>query len=191
MNLTVHPVDGVPGPQDTRWVDAVLSGLRSPAGVLVAAPLGLGPGALIVFRTGAPEPAGFAAGGVTVGPGTLYEIGAHRAGPAAGPARFAQLMTFAGRSADWCAAFDRSGEERIWPAVKDLPGLVGVVTGSAPGGGRVVVTLADSVESLEAGAAAILSTELLPWEDPAHLTGPDALAVLRLRHADVPATATR
>ncbi len=71
--------------------------------------------------------------------------------------------------------------------MKDLPGLVGVVTGGTPDGDRVVLTLADSVETLEAGAAAILSSTLLPWEDPAHLTGPDALAVLRLRHADVPA----
>jgi hypothetical protein len=187
MNLTVHPVDRIPGPQDTRWVDAVLSTLRSPAGALVAAPLGIGPGALVTFRTGAADPAGFAAGDVTVGPGIPYEIEDHRGGPAAGPARFLQLTTFSGRDPDWCAAFDRSGPERVWPAVQDLPGLVGVVTGSAPGG-RVVLTLTDSVEALEAGAAAILSTELRPWEDPAHLTGPDALAVLRLRHADVPTT---
>lgn len=191
MRLTVHPVDAVPGPQDTRWVDDVLSALDAPAGVLVAAPLGIGPGALVVFRDDRPDPAGFAAGDVTVGPGITYEVDVHRAGPSAGPARYLQLTSFAGRSPEWCATFDRSGEERIWPAVKDLPGLVGVVTAGAPDGGRVALTLADSVEALEAGAAAILSTELLPWEDPAHLTGPDGLAVLRLRHADVPATVTR
>jgi hypothetical protein len=191
MNLTVHAIDAVPGPQDTRWVDAVLSTLRPRAGALVAGPLGIGPGALIAFWTGAPDPAGFAAGDVTVGAGSRYEIDAHRAGLSAGPARFLQLTTFTGRGAEWCAAFDRTGQERMWPAVKDLPGLVGVVTCGTPDGDRLVLTLADSVEALEAGAAAILSSELLPWEDPAHLTGPDALAVLRLRHADVPATATR
>jgi hypothetical protein len=191
MNLTVHAVDAVPGPQDTRWVDAVLSALPGPAGALVAAPLGIDPGALIAFWSGAPEPAGFAAGGVTVGPGTPYGIDSHRAGPSAGPARYLQLTTFAGRDEEWCAAFDRTGEERIWPAVKDVPGLVGVIAASAPGGGRVVLTLADSVEALEAAATAIFGTELLPWEDPAHLTGPDTLAVLRLRHADVPTAATR
>lgn len=191
MNLTVHPLEGIPGPQDTRWVDAVLSTLRTPAGVLVAAPLGIDPGALIVFRADAPEPAGFTAGGVTVGPGTTYEVHSFRAGPSAGPSRFVQLTTFTGRSPQWCAAFDRSGDERHWPAVKDLPGLVGVVIGSAPGGGRVAIPLADSVESLEAVAAAILSSQPLPWEDPAHFTGPDALAVLRLRHADLPVGADR
>jgi hypothetical protein len=55
----------------------------------------------------------------------------------------------------------------------------------------VTVTLTDSVEALEAGAAAILSTELLPWEKPEHLTGPDGLAILRLLHADLPAGAIR
>ena len=87
------------------------------------------------------------------------------------------------------AAFDRSNEERIWPAVQDLPGLVGVLVGSTSDGGRVTLTLAESIETLEAGAAAILSTDLLPWEKPEHLTGPDGLAALRLLHADVPAAA--
>jgi hypothetical protein len=191
MNITVHPLDGVPGPQQTGWVDAVLTTPRPRAGALVAAPLGLGPGALVAFWDDAPDPAGGPAGPVTIGPGTAYEIATHHAGRSAGPARYLQMTTFAGRGADWCAAFDRSAEERLWPAVRDLPGLVGVLVGAAPGGGRVAVTLADSVESLQAGAAAILSTELLPWEDPAHLTGPDELAVLRLLHADVPATTTR
>jgi hypothetical protein len=191
MHATVHPIDGVPGPQDNSWVDAVLTALRAPAGALVARPLGLGPGFVIAFWTDEPATDGVVAGGVTVGPGTAYEIGTHRAGPSAGPARYLQLTTFAGRDEAWCAAFDRSGEERIWPAVRDLPGLVGVLTGAAPGGGRMTVTLSDSVEALEAGAAAILSTELLPWEKPEHLTGPDALAILRLLHADVPVGATR
>jgi hypothetical protein len=194
MKATVHPVDGVPGPHDNSWVDAVLTALRAeaiPAGALVARPLGIGPGAVLAFWTDDAPTAGFVAGPVTVGPGTAYEIGPHQAGTSTGPARYLQLTTFTGRGDDWCAAFDRSGRERIWPAVKDVPGLVGSLVGSAPGGGRLAITLADSAESLEAGAAAITSSALLPWEDPAHLTGPDALAVLRLVHADVPAGATR
>jgi hypothetical protein len=191
MNATVHPIDGVPGPQDNSWVDAVLTNLRPRVGALVARPMGLGPGVVIAFWTDEPGTDGVVAGAVTVGPGTAYEIRTHRAGPSAGPARYLQLTTFAGRDEDWCAAFDRSGEERIWPAIRDLPGLVGVLTGAAPDGGRMAVTLTDSVEALEAGAAAILSTELLPWEKPEHLTGPDTLAILRLLHADVPVGATR
>jgi len=75
--------------------------------------------------------------------------------------------------------------------VKDLPGIVGVLAGSTPDGDRVALSLTDSVEALEANAAAIMSTELLPWEDPAHLTGPDDLAILRLLHADLPVDADR
>ncbi|HEV7657102.1 MAG TPA: hypothetical protein VGP36_20550 [Mycobacteriales bacterium] len=193
MKATVHPVDGVPGPQDNSWVDAVLTALGAeaiPAGALIARPLGVGPGAVVAFWTDDAPVAGCTAGPVTVGPGVPYEIASHQAGTSAGPARYLQLTTFGGRGDEWCAAFDRSGQERVWPAVKDVPGLVGVLVGAAPGA-RVAVTLADSVEALEAGAAAILSTELLPWEDPAHLTGPEQLAILRLVHADVPAGATR
>jgi hypothetical protein len=185
MQATVHSLDGVPGPHDNSWVDAVLAHLDRPAGALVARPLGLGPGALVAF--GPAAAAGFTAGPVTAGPGTTYEIVARHAGPARGRPRYLQLTTFAGRSPEWCAAFDRSSEERIWPAVRDLPGLVGTLLASTSDGDRVVLTLAESVETLEAGAAAILSTELLPWEEPEHLTGPDGSVPLRLLHADVPA----
>jgi hypothetical protein len=188
MQATVHDLDGVPGPQDNSWVDAVLAHLDAPAGALVARPLGLGPGTLVVFG---PSPAaGFTAGPVTAGPGRTYEIVARHTGPSRGRPRYLQLMTFAGpRSPEWSAAFDRSSEERLWPAVRDLPGLVGELVGSTSDGGRAVLTLAESVEALEAGAAAVLTTELLPWEKPEHLTGPDGAALLRLLHADLPAAA--
>jgi hypothetical protein len=187
MQATVHLVDGVPGPQDTSWVDAVLDRLDRSAGALVARAIGLGPGVVVAF--GPAGPAGFAAGPVTAGPGTAYEIVSQRAGRGTGPARYLQLTTFTRRSPEWCAAFDRSSEERVWPAVQDLPGLVRVLVGSSSDGGRVVLTLAESVDVLEAGAVEILSTELLPWEKPEHLTGPDRIATLRLLHADVPAAA--
>jgi hypothetical protein len=185
MQATVHYLDGVSGPQDNSWVDAVLNHLDRPDGALIARPLGLGPGVVVAFGAAVTE--GFAAGPVTAAPGTAYELVSQRTGRGPGPARYLQLTTFTGRSPEWCAAFDRSSEERIWPAVRDLPGMVGVLIGSTSDGGRVVLTLAGSVEALEAGAAAILSTELLPWEKPEHLTGPDNLALLRLLHADVPA----
>jgi hypothetical protein len=191
MQATVHLVDGVPGPQDNSWVDAVIAHLDATshpsAGALVGRPIGLGPGAVVAF--GRADPAGFTAGAVTAGPGTAYEIVRQRTGRGTGPARYLQLTTFTGRSPQWCAAFDRASEERIWPAVRNLPGLVDVLAGSTSDGGRVALTLAESVETLEAGAAAILSTELLPWEKPEHMTGPDGIAVLRLLHADVPAAA--
>ena len=187
MQATVHLVDGVAGPHDNSWVDAVLAPLDRPAGALVARAIGFGPGLLVAF--GAAETAGFTAGPVSVRPGTAYEITDQRAGRGRGPARYLQLTTFAGRSPEWCAAFDRSIAERGWPAVQDVPGLVAGLLGSTSDGGRIALTLAESIETLEAGAAAIMSTELLPWEKPEHLTGPDDLTILRLLHADVPAAA--
>jgi hypothetical protein len=184
MQATVHLVDGVPGPQDNSWVDAVLARLDGTA-ALVARPIGLGPGAVVAFGTG--TTAGFPAGPVTVGTGTAYEIVTQWTGRATGRPRYLQVTTFTGRDPEWCAAFDRANEERIWPAVQDVSGLVGAVVGSTSDGGRMALVLAESVEALEAGAAAILSSRLLPWEKPEHMTGPDSLAVLRLLHADAPA----
>jgi hypothetical protein len=191
MQITIHELDGVPGPQDNSWVDAVLAHLDAdsgrPAGVLIGRSLGLGPGLLITF--GPAPAAGFAAGPVTAGPGATYELVIRHTGSAGGRPRYLRMVTFTGpRSPEWCAAFDRSGEERLWPAVRDVPGLVGDVVGSTSDGGRTVLGLAESVEALEAGAAAVLSTELLPWERPEQLTGPDAATVVRLLHADLPAT---
>lgn len=186
MQATVHLIDGVPGPQDNSWVDAVLAHLDGTA-ALVARPIGLGPGAVVAFGTGSTGP--FTAGPVTARPGTAFEIVSQWTGPATGRPRYLQLTTFTGRDPEWSAAFDRANEERIWPAVQNVPGLVGAVTGSTSDGGRIALTLAESVEALEAGAAAILSSRLLPWEKPEHMTGPDSLAVLRLLHADAPAAA--
>ena len=70
MHASVHPIDGVPGPQDNSWVDAVLTALRSravPAGALVARPVGLGPGFVIAFWTDEADAAGVAAGPGTPG----------------------------------------------------------------------------------------------------------------------------
>jgi hypothetical protein len=180
MQATVHHIDDIPGPQDTSWVDAVLATVDHPAGALVARPLGLGPGVLVAFDTDD-----------NAGTGTTYEIVRHQAGTHPGPARFLQIVAFAGRDPEWCAAFDRSGDERVWPAVKDVPGIVGVLVGSTSDGGRIALTLAAAVEALEAAGAAIMSTTPLPWEKPEHLTGPDELTVLRLLHADLPAGAVR
>jgi hypothetical protein len=71
------------------------------------------------------------------------------------------------------AAATRGFEERIKPALLRVPGHVGTMLLAGPGDSFVVVGLATSVEALEAGGTAVNSTELLPDEDPALLTGPD------------------
>ena len=83
MQATVHLVDGVPGPQDNSWVDAVLAHLDRTAGALVARPIGLGPGAVVAFGTAAT--AGFTAGAVPPVPAPRTRSSSN--GPAAAPAR--------------------------------------------------------------------------------------------------------
>jgi hypothetical protein len=198
MYATVHAIADTPGPQDISWVDAVLAALRAravPAGALVAAPMDLGPGTVVALwddeADAAAAPSG-PAGPVTLGPGRRYQVDLRKAGAGPGPARYLQLLTFDGpRDAAWSAAYDRAGEERIWPSARDCAGVVEVLGGRTADGGRVNAVAAASVEALEDVARAILSTPLLPGEDPAQLTGPDAMAIQRLLHADLPVGADR
>jgi hypothetical protein len=75
------------------------------------------------------------------------------------------------------AAFEagqRAARERIQPALAAVPGIVRLVTLWRPEDrSLVVVNLGTSMAALEAGSKAVNSTELLPGEDPALLTGPD------------------
>ena len=43
--------------------------------------------------------------------------------------------------------------------------------------GAVIITLATSVETLDAAERAAMSTELMPGEDPALLPGPDRIEI--------------
>jgi hypothetical protein len=122
-----------------------------------------------------------------IGGGRHFTVIRRRAGVAGGPARYLQLTCFDGpRDEAWVQAVDRADDERIWPAVRDVPGNVEALTLTADDGGRVVLVLAETVESLEDGMQRILSTTLLPGEDPAQLTGPDLVDVQRLVHVELP-----
>lgn len=197
MHATLHQIDSIPGPQDRSWVDEVLaaiSALASPVGALVACAIGDGPGHLVAFWTGPDDAAtvahGVDTGSVTIGEARTYEIDARSPGAPEVPARFLQLLVFDGpRTPQWSAAYERAGTDRMYPAVRHLSGWVQHLGGSGTDNGKVSISLADSVETLEAAGAAIMSTELLPGEDPDQLTGPDSFAILRLLHADVPAGA--
>ena len=78
------------------------------------------------------------------------------------------------------AAATRGFEERIKPALRQVPGHIGTMLLSGPGDSAVVVGLAISLEALEAAGVAVNSTDLLPDEDPALLTGPDRFSVHRV-----------
>ena len=96
-------------------------------------------------------------------------------GPAGGQEPAAvSLVHFDGPlSAARKAAGTRGFEERIKPALAQVPGHVGTILLAGPADSFVVVAMATSLEALEAGGVAVNSTELLPDEDPALLTGPD------------------
>lgn len=79
------------------------------------------------------------------------------------------------------AAALRAGLERIGPCLAAQPGIVRTLALWQPELRRMLaVTLAVSVEALEAAQHAVMSTELLPGEDPALLPGPDSVDLYRV-----------
>jgi hypothetical protein len=89
---------------------------------------------------------------------------------------YAQLTYFNGpRTPEQLAAADFGGRERIQPAVSKLGHRLSVYILRRDDGSEIVLTIADSKQALLDVQKAIMSTELLPGEDPALLTGPDKI----------------
>lgn len=84
-------------------------------------------------------------------------------------------------------AAERDGRERIWPAVQGIEGIVEVLALRSADDRIVIVAMAVDRETHEEVGRTILTTPLLPDEDPALLTGPDAVDVVRVLSADLPA----
>jgi hypothetical protein len=86
--------------------------------------------------------------------------------------------------ADVLAARDRAREGRIRPAIEDDPQLrdelVALLVLRAPDGGEVVVSVTRSEAGLARGQEVVMSTELLPGEDPALLPGPDRIEIYQV-----------
>lgn len=98
---------------------------------------------------------------------------------------YAQLTYFDGpRSPELVAASDRARDERIKPAMAEADDLAGQLVASytlrRPDGGEVIVTITDTAEALERGQQIVLSTELLPGEDPRLLPGPDRVEMFEV-----------
>ena len=88
----------------------------------------------------------------------------------------AQLTYFDGpRTPEQVAADDFAGQERIRPAVGKLGHAFRVYRLRRQDGSAVVVTIADTKQALLDAQKAIMSTDLLPGEDPALLPGPDRI----------------
>lgn len=175
MNITVKALAGLPGPHDTGWVDETLTALNGCAGVtgsLIARPLIDGDGMVVAFGAHMPDGSPFTLVNRIHGPGSM--------------ARYAQFTRFSGKDAEWAAAFDRAGEQRVLPAVKAIPGWTDTFVCRNTDGTTVTITLGESVEALQNCTTAIMNTELLEWENPAHLTGPDDVKLLQLMHVELP-----
>ena len=91
---------------------------------------------------------------------------------------YAQLLIFDGpRSPELVAASDRAGRDRIRPALLREEGLTEQLALNLvlrrPDGGELALTVASARETFERGQQVIMSTELLPGEDPMLLPGPD------------------
>ncbi len=121
-------------------------------------------------------------------PGHIYEVAEVQQGPAAAqmPA-YARLLYFDGpEMPEQAAAAELAGRQRIWPAIRGLSGLAGVCVLRRYDLGSVVITLATSIETLDAVERAVMSTGLLPGEDPALLPGPDRIEIHHVTGYHVP-----
>lgn len=88
---------------------------------------------------------------------------------------YGQIVYFGPRAPAHAEALERANRERISPAVRDVPGNLGVLVGYHTDGSSVVVALTAALQVIEDSQRAIMSTALLPGEDAALLTGPDRI----------------
>jgi hypothetical protein len=87
-------------------------------------------------------------------------------------------------------AAERGGRDRIWPAVREIDGIVGTFALRSTDDRIVVVGLSTGRETFDEVLRAVMSTELLPDEDPALLPGADRVDQARVLFAELP-TAVR
>jgi hypothetical protein len=91
---------------------------------------------------------------------------------------YAQLTYFDGpRGPELVGASDFAAHNRIMPAVRALGEQFSVYVLRRDDGGEVVVSIASTEQALIDAQKAIMSTSLLPGEDPALLPGPDRVEI--------------
>jgi hypothetical protein len=191
MYATIHRFRRWPDDESTEWarsLTAELSAGSSPAGVCVIGRLDGTDGA--VFALWRTEEEASSAAGRRLEAGLdshAYRVTDSHDGIAAGQeARFARLTWFDGDDRKRADARQRAGRERIWPAVQHVDGVVGAYVLRGDDDGTVVLGLSTSVQTPDAVVRAVFGTELLPWEDPADLTGPSRVEDGRVLFAQLP-----
>jgi hypothetical protein len=113
----------------------------------------------------------------------VYEVEAMAEGPDVALAPGAAVILFfdGPHDAAWLESARFAQRERVAPAMRTVPGFVrGFAMTDPEGRCSAVVSLAVSLEALARAEKAVNSTELLPGEDPALLTGPDRAVVHRV-----------
>ncbi|WP_189335497.1 hypothetical protein [Actinoplanes ianthinogenes] len=105
----------------------------------------------------------------------IYEVADDITGAATGAPGAALVGYFDGPlTPARVVAATRAGRDRVGPVLKRLPTLLRTLILWDPDDRRfAVIHLATSPAGLDAVVTAVTSTELLPGEDPALLTGPD------------------
>ncbi len=106
------------------------------------------------------------------------------------PARVMNVIAFDPHDQVWTEAFDRATHERVAPAALSVAGALDGWTLRNASEGTVVLTFATSVDVLAAEQDAISGTELLDWEDPATLGGPDRMETHDVLVARLPVAVT-
>ncbi|MFI0356698.1 hypothetical protein [Actinomadura sp. 9N407] len=120
---------------------------------------------------------------VTLHSDRIYEVEAMAEGPDVALAPGAAVILFfdGPHDAAWMESARFAQRERVGPAMRTVPGFVrGFVLSDPEARSSAIVSLAVSLEALARGEKAVNSTELLPGEDPALLTGPDRAVVHRV-----------
>jgi hypothetical protein len=185
MYAHMEHVNSRPGPgtegRDSAGLDAKVAGQPGSLGCVNLQQLA-GPAAVrLTLWDTRDNAAGFMATRARFGTpaGEVYEVAEYERGPAAAQtATYARLLYFDGpRTPEQVAASDFGGRQRIWPAIRDLSGLVSVYLLRGHDLGWIVVTFATSVDTLEAAQRAVMAADLLPGEDRALLPGPDRIEI--------------
>ncbi len=177
MTISMHALPEA-HPVKTGWVEEALASAHAAGtflGALVGRPLAPGNGIML---------AAWSEGG----PGR-YSVIETRPGRGTGPATYMQVVEFSGpRTEEWVAAEQRAADGRLGPATEGIGGIVSVTRLRAEDNAYLVIVLSENMEAFDVAAQAIMSTELLPGEDPELVAGPDRITFYRLVHASLPLT---
>lgn len=184
MYATIHefrcPPDAEPGIREV--VAGCLPTGAEPAGLLALADVGgQGRGTAVALWTDEPATEG-----------RVYRVTDEMHGRASGRSPLFAQVTWLNGDGDpvRADAAERGGRDRIWPAVREIDGIVEVLALRSTDDRIVVVGLATGTEIGEQVQQAVMSTDLLPDEDPALLPGYDRIDQARVLFAELP-TAVR